>query len=62
MRRETPLVLALVAILAIVVSGPAGSAATGSSPVASQHSAGGFTLVAALIAVLVATRYRALQH
>ena len=61
MRRETPLVLALVAILAIVVSIPAGPTATGNSPVASQHSAGGFTMGAALLAVLVATRYRTLR-
>lgn len=56
MRRETVAVLGLVAVLAVVAGGPAG----GASPVAVQHSGGGFTLLAGLIAVVVGTRYRAL--
>jgi hypothetical protein len=60
MRRETPLLLVLVAVLAVVAGTPTGSASVGVSPTATHPSRGGFTLLAAIIAVVVATRYRAL--
>jgi len=59
MRAETLLLFGLVAILAVLVGAPTATS-DAASPVATQHSAGGFTLVAAVIAVVVGGRYRTL--
>ena len=60
MRAQTLAVLALVAVLAVVAGGPVATVADHTSPVATQRSGGGFTLLAGLIAVVVGARYRAL--